>query len=78
MASILNGVRELREERSWTQSQLAAAVDVSRQSINNLERGRYVPGLELAIRLGRIFECPVDEIFWLESDVSLDQSNQIS
>ena len=76
MASILNGVRELREERSWTQSQLAAAVDVSRQSINNLERGRYVPSLELAIRLGRLFECPVDEIFWLESDESVDQSNQ--
>jgi putative transcriptional regulator len=66
MATIANGIIELRKEFSWTQSQLAAAVGVSRQSINNIERGRYIPSLELALRIAAVFECPADEIFWLE------------
>jgi putative transcriptional regulator len=69
MASIQNGVKDLREEHGWTQGQLAAAVGVSRQSINSIERGRYVPSLELALKFAQVFECPADEIFWLE-DVS--------
>jgi putative transcriptional regulator len=63
--SIQNGIRELREERGWTQGQLATVVGVSRQSINNIERGRYVPSLELALKFARVFECPADEIFWI-------------
>jgi putative transcriptional regulator len=66
MSVIQNGVKELREERGWTQGQLAAAVGVSRQSINSIERGRYVPSLEHALKFARVFECPADEIFWLE------------
>jgi putative transcriptional regulator len=68
MSSISNGIRDLREERGWTQGQLAAAVGVSRQSINSIERGRYVPSLELALKFARVFECPADEIFWLEDE----------
>jgi putative transcriptional regulator len=68
MSSISNGIRDLREERGWTQGQLAAAVGVSRQSINSIERGRYVPSLELALKFARVFECPADEIFWLEEE----------
>jgi putative transcriptional regulator len=63
---VKNGIRELREEIGWTQGQLAGAAGVSRQSINAIERGRYDPGLELALRFAQLFECPVDEIFWLE------------
>ena len=63
-----NGIRELREEKGWTQGQLAAAVGVSRQSINSIERGRYEPSLSLALTLAELFECPADEIFWLEAD----------
>jgi putative transcriptional regulator len=68
MSSISNGVKDLRDERGWTQGQLAAAVGVSRQSINSIERGRYVPSLELALKFAKVFECPADEIFWLEDE----------
>lgn len=66
MTKIANGIQELRKEFSWTQSQLATAVGVSRQSINNIERGRYIPSLELALKFANVFECPADEIFWIE------------
>lgn len=65
---ITNRVKELRMKRSWTQQQLAEAVGVSRQSINSIERERYVPSLLLALTFARVFSCPTDEIFTLESD----------
>ncbi|MGB9069871.1 MAG: helix-turn-helix transcriptional regulator [Candidatus Acidiferrales bacterium] len=61
-----NRIRELRTVRGWTQEQLAGAVGVSRQSINSIERDRYVPSLELALTFARIFQCATDEIFRLE------------
>jgi putative transcriptional regulator len=63
---ITNRVKELRGKRGWTQQQLAEAVRVSRQSINSIERNRYVPSLPLALRFAEIFECPTDSIFTLE------------
>jgi len=66
MTVIENGVKDLREEKGWTQAQLASAVGVSRQSINSIERGRYVPSLELALKFAVVFQCPADEIFWLD------------
>jgi len=65
---IQNRVKELRGARGWTQEQLAQAVGVSRQSINSIERERYVPSLELALTFARVFECATDEIFQLERD----------
>lgn len=64
--SIRNRVRELRQERGWTQQRLADAVGVSRQSINSIERNRYVPSLPLALEFGRVFGRGTDEIFTLE------------
>jgi putative transcriptional regulator len=64
--TITNQVKELRIAREWTQEQLAQAARVSRQSINSIERNRYVPSLELALVFARIFACPTDEIFQLE------------
>ena len=61
-----NRVKELRVERGWTQQQLADAVGVSRQSINSIERDRYVPSLVLALLFARVFACSTDEIFTLE------------
>ena len=61
-----NRVKELRTERGLTQQELAKAVGVSRQSINSIERNRYVPSLPLALRFARVFDCPTDEIFTLE------------
>jgi len=63
---ILNRVKELRAARGWTQEELARATGVSRQSINSIERNRYVPSLPLALTFARVFGCPTDEIFQLE------------
>jgi putative transcriptional regulator len=65
---IRNRVKELRVERQWTQQDLADAVGVSRQSINSIERDRYVPSLELALTFARIFRLATDEIFRLEKE----------
>jgi putative transcriptional regulator len=64
--SVQNRIKELRSERGWTQQQLAEAVRVSRQSINSIERNRYVPSLVLALAFARVFACSTDEIFTLE------------
>jgi putative transcriptional regulator len=64
--TIRNRVKELRGDRGWTQQELGVAVGVSRQSINSIERDRYVPSLELALNFARVFACPVDRIFTLE------------
>ena len=66
MGKIVNRVKELRAARGWTQEELAQAAGVSRQSINAIERNRYVPSLELALIFARIFTCPTDQIFELE------------
>jgi len=63
---IRNRVKELRSERGWTQEELARAVGVSRQSINSIERNRYVPSLPLALTFARVFGTSTDEIFTLE------------
>jgi len=65
---ITNRVKELRTAQNWTQEQLAQATGVSRQSINSIERNRYVPSLELALTFARLFECSTDEIFQLEKE----------
>jgi putative transcriptional regulator len=58
-----NLVRQLRTERDLSQGQLAAAVDVSRQTINSIEQERYTPSLPLALALARFFESTVEEMF---------------
>jgi putative transcriptional regulator len=60
---VKNDVRELRTERGMSQGELASALDVSRQTINSIEKGRYVPSLPLAISLARFFEKTVEEVF---------------
>ncbi len=64
--AIRNRVKEFRDARGWTQQELAEAVGVSRQSINSIERNRYVPSLELALLFARAFEVTTDDIFKLE------------
>ena len=66
-STIINRVRELRNERGWTQQQLADAVGVSRQSINSIECDRYVPSLPLALSFARVFGVPTDEIFRMKT-----------
>lgn len=66
MKTIRNKVKDLRLEKGWTQQELADAVGVSRQSINSIERERYVPSLSLALEFARVFGRPTDDIFKLE------------
>ncbi|PSP57485.1 transcriptional regulator [Halobacteriales archaeon QS_1_67_19] len=58
-----NCLPELREQRSLSQADLAADVDVTRQTINAIERGRYDPSLELAFALADRFDCRIEDIF---------------
>jgi len=66
-SQVINRVKELRMQRGWTQEQLAKAVGVSRQSINSIERNRYVPSLPLALAFARVFACSMDDVFTLEA-----------
>ena len=58
-----NAVRALRTERGLSQGELAEAVNVSRQTINSIEKERYVPSLPLALELARYFGTSVEEMF---------------
>ena len=62
-------VRELREGRGWSQAQLGERLDVSRQTINAIETGKYDHSLPLAFRIAREFAEPIESIFLFE-DVS--------
>jgi putative transcriptional regulator len=58
-----NRLKVLRAERDWSQADLAARLDVSRQSVNAIETGKYDPSLPLAFRIARLFAMPIEAIF---------------
>ena len=58
-----NKLRELRSERNWSQADLAERADVSRQTINAIETGKYDPSLPLAFALARIFKLKIEDVF---------------
>jgi putative transcriptional regulator len=58
-----NRLRVLRAERDWSQADLAGRLEVSRQSVNAIETGKYDPSLPLAFKLARLFEAPIEQIF---------------
>jgi putative transcriptional regulator len=58
-----NRLRVLRAERSWSQQDLAERLEVSRQSVNAIETGRYDPSLPLAFRISELFDRPIEDIF---------------
>jgi len=58
-----NRLKVLRAERDWSQAELAARLEVSRQSVNAIETGKFDPSLPLAFKLGRLFGMPIEEIF---------------
>jgi len=64
---VKNSVRDLRTARKLSQQQLAEAMQVSRQTINSIEKERYTPSLPLAIALARYFETTVEEVFDADS-----------
>ena len=62
---VKNRVKEFRTEQSITQKDLAKLSGVSRQSINSIEKEKYIPSLPLALKLAKIFNCKLDDLFEL-------------
>ena len=58
-----NRLKVLRAERDWTQAQLAIELEVSRQTINAIEKGKFDPSLPLAFKTARLFELSIEDIF---------------
>lgn len=58
-----NRLRELRAARGWTQAELGERLDISRQSVNAIETGKYDPSLPLAFAIARLFALRIEEIF---------------
>ena len=63
----MNNLKVLRAIKNISQEELAKQIEVSRQTINAMEKGKYVPSTVLALKLARYFKKPVEEIFSLES-----------
>jgi putative transcriptional regulator len=63
-----NSLKVWRAKRDITQGELAEELDVTRQTINAIERGRYDPSLELAFKLAAFFECRIEDIFEYSPD----------
>jgi putative transcriptional regulator len=66
---VINRVRELRGERGWSQADLAERLDVSRQTVNAIETGKYDPSLPLAFKMARLFGLSIESIFEPEPPV---------
>ncbi len=60
---VKNRLRVLRAERNWSQADLADRLEVSRQSVNAIETGKYDPSLPLAFKIARVFALPIEQIF---------------
>ncbi|MGH8121186.1 MAG: helix-turn-helix transcriptional regulator [Rudaea sp.] len=63
-----NHLRQLREQRTWSQGELAEKLNVSRQTVNAIETGKYDPSLPLAFRIAKLFRQPIESIFAPEKE----------
>ena len=70
-----NRLKVLRAERDWTQADLAEKLDVSRQTVNAIEKGKYDPSLPLAFKLARLFDASIEAIFDDEVGVNVEPSS---
>ena len=59
-----NRLKVLRAEHDWTQADLAAQLNVTRQTVNAIEKGKYDPSLPLAFKIAGVFQMPIDQIFF--------------
>jgi putative transcriptional regulator len=67
---VRNRLRELRAARRWSQADLADRLDVSRQTINAIETGRYDPSLPLAFKIAEVFDDPIESLFFPTEDAA--------
>ncbi|MBD7945356.1 MULTISPECIES: helix-turn-helix transcriptional regulator [Psychrobacillus] len=68
MTKVINHIREIRLKKGITQVQMAGDLQITRQTITAIENNKYNPSLELALKLVRYFEVPIEELFYLEGD----------
>jgi putative transcriptional regulator len=61
-----NTIKVERAKKNWTQAELAEKINVSRQAVNSIETGKFVPSTLLALKMAKVFATPVEEIFILE------------
>lgn len=61
-----NRLKVLRAERDWTQEELAKRLDVSRQTVNAIEKSKYDPSLPLAFKISRVFRMPIESVFEID------------
>lgn len=63
-----NRIKVLRAEKNLSQDELSKSIEVSRQTINAVENGKFNPSVKMALKMSKIFNCTVEEIFQLEED----------
>ena len=68
-----NRLKVLRAERDWTQAQLANELEVSRQTVNAIEKGKFDPSLPLAFKVARLFGLSIEEIFQDEATKTIER-----
>jgi putative transcriptional regulator len=68
--SVKNKLRVLRAERNWSQAKLAEELNVSRQTINAIETGKYDPSLPLAFKIAELFKSKIEDIFTPDSGIN--------
>ena len=66
--TVVNNLKVERAKRDWTQEKLATEVGVTRKTINSIEKGRDVPSVFLALKLAKVLESPVEQLFQLPED----------
>jgi len=65
---VKNRLKVLRAEKDWTQAQLASELDVSRQTVNAIEKGKFDPSLPLAFKVARLFGMSIEDVFQDEAE----------
>ncbi|KMK75543.1 helix-turn-helix transcriptional regulator [Alkalihalobacillus pseudalcaliphilus] len=63
---VINHIREIRQQKGITQVKMAEDLQITRQTINAIEKNKYNPSLELALKLVRYFDVPIEQLFYLD------------